>query len=104
MCEQFGAEYSPPEAKSKLGVALETLRKKPINGLRHKPSEDTSGWYIWGGENCSKSPDFFSPLHVSHMSERCPIAERFLALPPGYRFLTDGKYVDVWFDPTLLEV
>jgi len=26
------------------------------------------------------------------------LALPFLALPPGWRFLTDGSYVDVWQD------
>jgi hypothetical protein len=27
---------------------------------------------------------------------------KFLGLPPGWRFLTDGLYVDVWYDAALL--
>jgi hypothetical protein len=55
-----------------------------------------------GGEECSNAPDFYSPLCVEHLAELCPLAVPFLALPPGWRFLTDGDDDDVWFDPDLL--
>ncbi len=48
--------------------------------------------------------DAFSPLHVTHLPEYCPDAIRFLGLPPGWRFMTDGDYVDVWEDRALLDV
>ncbi len=31
---------------------------EPIHGLRHFPTKDTSGWYIWAGDY-SDDPDFF---------------------------------------------
>ena len=76
----------------------------PINGLRHPPEQDTTGWYIWAGEDMSLDHDFFKPLHVDHVQDWSPLIQRFLALPPGWRFLTDGEYEDVWFDPDLLQV
>jgi hypothetical protein len=64
---------------------------------------DTSGWYIWAGEGSpSSDPDFFVPLHLEHLSEWRPEILKFLGLPPGWRFLTAGKYEDVWYDATLL--
>src|SRR5262249_4805049 len=32
-------------------------------------------------------PNFFVPLHVSHLAEWCPAALKFLGLAPGWRFL-----------------
>jgi hypothetical protein len=40
---------------------------------------------------------------VEHLAERCSLAPPFLGLPPGWRFLTDGDYVDVWYDADLLK-
>lgn len=40
----------------------------PINGLRHPPAGDTTGWYIWAGGEPSDAPDFFVPLHVEHLT------------------------------------
>lgn len=51
----------------------------------------------------SEDEHFFEPLHVHHIEDVCPVAVPFLGLPPGWRFLTDGDYVDVWFDPAILE-
>jgi hypothetical protein len=85
------------------GVAISTLSLRPLNGLRHPLSADTTGWYVWGGEY-SDNVDFFQPIHAKHLHESCPQIVKFLGLPPGYRFLTDDEHQDVWFDETLLKV
>lgn len=106
LARRHGVEPSPPLADEKLGVAANLRRDPrlwPVNGLRHRPAGDTSGWYVWAGEAMSEEADFFLPLHVEHVGEWCPEVEPYLALPPGWRFLIAPGYEDVWFDPTLLE-
>lgn len=102
VCERVNALRSPPAAGSKLGVALSTLGRTPVHGLRHPPTDSTCGWFVWCGE-LSDDPDFFSPLHVEHLADYLPSVVEYLDLPPGYRFLVDGeKFEDVWFDAELL--
>ena len=103
--ELDGVEKCFPADDAKLGLALGTIEQMPINGLRHPPVGDASGWYIWCGAELSQSADFFSPLHMSHIAEYLPAVVPFLALPAGYRFLIDGKgHEEVWFDENLLAV
>jgi hypothetical protein len=52
-----------------------------IHGLRHLPEGGTSGWYCWTGE-LAFDPDFFVPLHLSHLVGRIPELAEYLALPP----------------------
>lgn len=104
LCESHGAPFVGSDMTLKLGYAVSTEGMIPINGLRHPPTEETSGWYIWCGEVFSEGADFFVPLHGLHLLERCPEAVPFLGLPPGYRFLKAGDYVDVWYDGSLLNV
>jgi hypothetical protein len=103
-CSQQTALCIPAKPDSKLGFALETRGRVPINGLRHPEKDDTSGWYIWLGESFSQAPDFFSPIHVKHIYEEYPELRKLLGLPPGYRFLLAGDYLDVWYDASLLNV
>jgi len=104
VCRQLGVEPVEPGSGSKLGIALETLGLHPINGLRHTPTEETNGWYVWCGTNYSSDDDFFSPLHVEHVSAYLPQIEDYLNLPPGYRFMIDKSGLeDTWFDPNLLK-
>ena len=106
LCERFRAPFLPVTGGQKLGIS-ENVRAGvlPINGLRHPPVGDTSGWYIWAGGEPSTDPDFFKPLHVAHLDEWCPDILRFLGLAPGWRFLTDNAgHDDVWEDSALLEV
>ena len=102
MCEAHEVDPDPPLDHDKVGIALATLHLRPLNGLRHARGGGTSGWYVWGGEELRSDADFFQPLHRAHLREKCPEVVRFLALPPGWRFLTDGDHDDVWEDPTLL--
>ncbi|HEY1089937.1 MAG TPA: hypothetical protein VGE47_02495 [Burkholderiaceae bacterium] len=104
VCQWAGAVPLEPQPHSKLGLAFSTIGKLPINGVRHEPTEGTSGWYIWCGVDLSEDPEFFAPLHIEHLAEYMPEVIEYLNLPPGYRFLIDGNnYEDVWFDPALLE-
>ena len=102
ICRKYGAAYSPPALDSRIGIALNVkLGLIPLNGLRHPPENSMNGWYIWAGPQ-SNDPDFYQSLCVEHIGDHCPIVSPFLALPPGWAFITDGSYVDVWFDPKLL--
>ena len=105
VCMKYGTDWIPSPSHLKVGIA-ENVRRglSPINGLRHPPKGDTTGWYIWAGEEMSDASDFFLPLHVSHLYEWCPAILKFLGLPPGWRFLVAGDYVDVWEDRVLLDV
>lgn len=99
VCEFAGVRPDTPKLGTKLGIALGTLGKTPINGLRHPAEGETNGWYIWCGEELSADDDFFSPLHVEHISDYLPEVVEYLDLPPGYRFLIDySDYEDIWFD------
>lgn len=104
ICAKFGTEFSPCGDSDKLGLAIETIGKLPINGLRQEAENGTCGWYIWCGEEWSDEPDFFKPLHVSHIKDYIPQIEKYLALPEGFRFLVAGDYEDVWQDKGLIGI
>jgi len=104
MCEQYGLEWTPAPSRLKVGISRNVKSTLvPVNGLRLEPEGDTTGWYIWAGDGePSPAADFFVPLHVEHLAEWRPEILKFLGLPPGWRFPTDGTHQDVWEDPTLL--
>ena len=101
ICQRFGTEYMPPSGGQKVGIALGSLGNVPIHAVRLYPEGGTSGWYIYGGE-CSTDADFYQPLHIAHLAERCPSIIPYLALPPGWRVLLAPDFEDVWFDGGLL--
>ena len=104
-CHKYGVRPVASLPHLKVGVSRTVLEGKlPINGLRHPPKGETTGWYIWAGEDLSTDPEFFEPLHVEHLSEWCPEVIPLLALPPGWRFLLTPEYEDVWDDPALLDI
>jgi hypothetical protein len=104
VCQRYGSPFVASPGGLKVGISENAKRDiAPLNGLRHKPEGDTTGWYIWRGEELSQAPDFFVPLHVAHLDTWCVEALPFLGLAPGWRFLKAGDCVDVWFDNTLLD-
>ena len=104
ICKKHNVEFCPAPPDSKLGIALNVREGLvPIHGLRHPPERGTCGWYIWAGEY-SEDSDFFVPLHVSHLNEWCSSVEKYLGLPPGWRFLLADDYEDIWYDETLLQI
>ncbi|MEI4804096.1 DUF4262 domain-containing protein [Bacillus sp. FJAT-51639] len=103
LCEKYKAEYVESPDNLKLGISQNVKNgKTPINGLRMPLEGDTTGWYIWAGEEMGLEPDFFIPLHVQHIDGWAPEVKKYLGLPPGWRFLIAGDYEDVWYDPNLL--
>jgi hypothetical protein len=99
-----GAEFLPSPPGLKAGVAIPSIGSFPINGLRHPPASDTTGWFIWGGEQLSGESEFFQPLHVGHLLELLPGVSAYLGLAPGWRFLLADDHEDVWFDSALLGI
>jgi len=106
LCRKYGAAFVESPYYLKIGISLNVKEGAfPVNGLRHPPEGDTTGWYIWGGEDFSNDPDFFVPLHVEHLEEWNPEIIKFLGLAPGWRFLiAPGSYEDVWEDKSLLNI
>ena len=104
VCLKYGSSFVEAGPGTKVGIALETVGRLPLNALRHPPEGDTCGWYIWGGEEMSQTPDFFQPLHVSHLKDWCPELMKYLGLAPGWRVLLAGEYVDVWYDEELKDI
>jgi len=105
LCRRFGVSPVFPASHLKLGISADALSGTlPLNGLRHPPESGTCGWFLWAGKELSSAPDFFKPLHVAHLPERCPRVLPYLALPPGWRFVLADGYEDVWQDDSLLVI
>lgn len=103
VCKKYEANFLSSPRDLKVGIATNVRDEiVPINGFRHLPEGDTTGWYIYAGENLSDCPDFFKPLHVEHLDDWCPQVKKCLGLSPGWRFLIAGDYEDVWFDESLI--
>lgn len=102
-CGLYRAVFVPSPDHLIAGVALEGFgAKPPLNGERSNPVAGTSGWFLWTGEDLSPETKF-DAICVAHLRDLAPLSVRFLGLAPGWRFLTDGRYTDVWFDPKLLD-
>lgn len=99
LCARFGARFVDCDLELRVGISLNIKDgARPINGVRVNPVGNTNGWYIWGGEEWSDSPDFFVPLDGKCLQQWAPLVLPYLALPPGWRFLVTEEYEDAWED------
>jgi hypothetical protein len=105
VCRRFGVEPYPAPHHLKVGIAPNVKEQiLPIHGIRHPPEGDTTGWYIFAGEEMSQDPDFFAPLHVEHLDQWCPLIIPYLQLPPGWGVVLAPGHEDVYFNERLLKV
>jgi hypothetical protein len=102
VCTALDVEWREVDFNTIVGLSANLKSENPLHGLRHPAVENTSGWFLWAGE-LSEADDFFSPYHLYHLVELKPALIRYLALPPGFRFICDDNgYEDIWFDESLL--
>jgi hypothetical protein len=105
ICLKFGASCLLSDDRLKIGISKTfDPAQFPINGPRHPPEGDTTGWYICSGEEFPTDDGSFVALHAFHLNDRCPEIVKYFGLGPGWRFLVAPGYEDVWFDPSLLKV
>jgi hypothetical protein len=105
ICKRFGVEPCPAPPGLKVGIARNVKEQiLPLQAIRHPPQGDTTGWYIFAGEEMSRDPDFFVPLHVEHLDQWCPLVIPYLQLPPGWGVVLAPDYEDVYFNESLLHV
>lgn len=108
LCARYGVAFVEAPADLMVGLAHQTLGRRPIYGLRHSPEGVGTGWFLWMGEADfpQEDADYFQPTHVLCLAEHCPEVLPYLGLPPGTGFVIDParNYIDVWQDPALLEV
>ena len=99
LCLKYGIKYEPIAENELIAVAIDTIGKTPITGMRHFTEKDENiSWYIYCGEFKSDD-DFFKPVHFYHLIEILPEVLPYLALSHGCGFVIDDSgYEDVWYE------
>lgn len=104
ICQKYKSDFLESPTHLKVGISFNVKSGVlPINGLRVRPEGDTTGWYIWAGEELPEDDDFFVPLHIEHIEDWLPNISKYLGLGPGWRFLIADDYEDIWYDENILE-
>jgi hypothetical protein len=108
VCQRFGAELVVPDLEMNSGVSANIIDGAwfntgtwPLRGEHFLPTDTTTGWYVWAGEN-DESADYFKPVHTVHLETWCADAVPYLGLPSGWSFSLAPGIADVWFDEAFL--
>ncbi|WP_227061408.1 hypothetical protein [Acinetobacter pittii] len=97
ICKKFNSKFVKSLENEMVAVALDSLGKIPITGIRNILEEgENISWFFYCGE-FSEDDDFFKPMHISHLENYLPEVIPYLALEEGFRFVIDKQgYEDVW--------
>lgn len=100
-CKRFSAIHFPFKDDDTVYFATATRGLLPVNGERINSENGESGWYIWCGVERKDDESFFEKISLYELSDRAPLVQAFLGLPPGYRFLIAGGHQKAWYDTDL---
>jgi hypothetical protein len=91
LCTKYGVEFCPIGADRLVAVTPRALDDhSPLEGGRHEPDGDMSGWFLTGSDFAGNVSDF-QILHLYHVTSKRPELAKFLALPEGYLFRLRGN-------------
>lgn len=96
-CMKFNSKFVQTSKNEMVAVALDSLGKIPITGIRNVLEEgENISCFFYCGE-FSEDDDFFKPIHISHLENYLPEVIPYLALGEGFRFVIDKQgHEDVW--------
>ncbi len=93
-CARVGAQFVPPRADKKAAISLGVYEGDSVEAVRYPSPEHMSGWWLttdrYNGDIKS-----LRVVHLYHVTAARPELARYLALPNGWRFTSDGQ---AWFD------
>ena len=105
-CDSKNTNFEKTKEIQFVVVSDDVLSGALVEGVRYKPQENMSGWWLTSKDYSGNIEDL-KLEHVEHIYEKRKDLVKFLGLPPGYRFFQE-KYVsnsspeDVWFDEDIL--
>ena len=105
LCSRYSLGFVEPNWDLIVGVSDNIMSgAMPVHGLRHRQVKGTLGWYIYAGDTFPQEENAFAPVCAVHLAQKNSHWVKYLALPEGWRFITDQVgYEDVWYDSGLLE-
>ncbi|WP_374990765.1 immunity protein Imm33 domain-containing protein [Acinetobacter rudis] len=98
LCEEFDSAYIQVKADDEVAIAVQTLNREPIVGIRKRIETGSKvAWYIYGGELDDSEENLFEIVTITQLLEIFPDVMPYLALEEGFRFMIDqDDYEDVW--------
>jgi hypothetical protein len=100
LCHKHDAEFLVPFSHDYAIVSDGVLEGAPVEGARHPSLEGLSGWWftteLFNGDIHTLRRE-----HLYHITAKRPELAGYLALPPGYWFLSGQDGDNVSFDPSI---
>ena len=96
VCKSVNAEFAPPRPDELVAISQDLPQVHDVEGVRYELGPSRSGWII-------TSRGFDGPVqslrqeHLLHLVDWRRDLIRYLALPVGFRFASNGES-HVWFD------
>jgi hypothetical protein len=100
VCSSVGAVFTPPKPDQLVAVARSVFEGHPVKGVRYPSPEHMSGWWLVTNQSDGNAKSLQTE-HLHHLTSRRPDLARYLALPFGFRFDSNGE--DSWFDSDVVD-
>jgi hypothetical protein len=95
VCGANHAVFCPPRPDQKVAISDGVYEGEPVEGVRYPSPEHMSGWWLttdrYDGDIKS-----LKVVHLYHVTAVRPDIAKLIALPYGFRFLTNP--LNIWFD------
>jgi hypothetical protein len=94
VCRKYNVAFSPPQADRKVAISEGVYGTDFLEGVRYPSPEHMSGWWLTT-DRYNGDIKTLKVVHLYHVTSARPEIAKYLALPAGWYFRSDG---DVWFD------
>lgn len=95
ICDSVSASFSPPRPDKKIAISIGVLDGDEVEGVRYPSPEHMSGWWFTT-PRYNGDVDSLQVVPLFTVTAARPDLSHYIALPPGYRFFTNGK--KIWRD------
>lgn len=101
VCDQHGAEFSPPRPDQLVVVSDGVFEGDDAEGVRYPSPSHMSGWWITTNRYDGNVKSLRRE-HLYHLTSVRDDLVQYLSLPFGYRFRAEPS-AEVWFDQNALK-
>lgn len=102
VCDNHSSKYLFTKVNQNIVISDGVLEGEPVEGVRYEAPDHMSGWYLTT-DLYNDDINTLKQIGLPDLALKRPELVKFLALDYGFRFVTDTKNEEVWFDEETLK-
>ena len=102
VCDKYFSKYLFTRVNQNISISDGVLEGIVVEGVRYEAPDHMSGWYLTT-ELYNDDINSLKQIGLPDLARRRPELIKYLALDSGFRFFSDSKNDEVWFDEEVLD-